>query len=139
MLTTQPLLSKLKHGGFRLTQTRKSILASFVANSKPLSASDISRILSQSGLVVNKTTIYREIEFLLDQGIIKKVRIEHTSDLFELAERPHHHHVICTDCGTIEDIQFKNEHALLEDAQNQTSLTIHDHALEFYGLCRDCI
>ncbi len=132
-------LNSLRKNGFRITKTRKSVLSYFHTYEKPLAPLAVLELLAEDGINVNKTTVYREIDFLLIQKIIKKVRIDHISDVFELSQRPHHHHAVCTGCGSIEDLTFKSEQKLLKEAQNQTSLKIHDHALEFYGLCQQCL
>lgn len=139
MLHITDVLTYFKQNGFRITKTRTSILKLFYESNKPLSPSSILSLLHQAQISVNKTTVYREIDFLLSQKIIMRVKIDSTSDLYEPTHRPHHHHAICTDCGAIEDLIFKREHSFIKEAQTQTSITIKDHALEFYGLCQNCI
>lgn len=139
MSSVEHILDTLRNQGFRITKTRKSIISAFVLSKKPLSAPKLEQKLSVFGHRVNKTTIYREIEFLLEQNIIQKVRLDFESDLYELSARPHHHHVICTECGLIEDVKIRQEKAILASVESQTSLSITDHALEFYGLCTQCV
>lgn len=139
MKTVQHILTNLKSQGFRITQTRKAVLEAFASTQEPLSPLAVQDSLSTGGINVNKTTVYRELDFLLARNIIQKVPINHTSDLYEFSHLPHHHHVICTDCGTVEDVTFDNENSIISEIQGKTTLQIRDHALEFYGLCPQCL
>jgi Fe2+ or Zn2+ uptake regulation protein len=87
---------------------------------------------------VNKATIYREITFLLEQMIITVVHLSPDILHYELTGRLHHHHVVCTNCGKIEDINVKKEETLIEAVAKKTNFTINGHLLEFYGHCVDC-
>lgn len=62
--------SSLQDKGYRLTKARKQIIKIFSQATQPLSANQIEKKLIQSGLSVNKTTIYRELQFLLDNNYL---------------------------------------------------------------------
>lgn len=136
-MNVENLLSKLKEKGFRITKTRKSMLQIFSEMKSPLSAQDVIQKLSSNEVHVNKTTVYREIQFLLDQNYLTELKISGPESLYELSFWDHHHHVICNNCGTINDIEVP-EKQILKDVQKNTNFVITDHALEFYGLCYGC-
>lgn len=91
-------------------------------------------------LTINKTTAYRELDFLVTQGIIREVQLEHDRKRYELVSGEHHHHIRCLTCGVVQDVHIPNE---LTKAANhirkQTGFTVYDHSLEFVGYCNNCV
>jgi Fur family ferric uptake transcriptional regulator len=50
----------------------------------------------------------------------------------------HHHHLICSDCGAVEDFTDCDLSKLEQRLSRETSFDIEGHLLEFTGRCRDC-
>ena len=124
--------------GHRVTKTRKEILELFYFG-EPLSAADLIKKLALKKLFPNKTTVYRELDFLLEQGIIQAVDFGDGVKRFESSLIPHHHHLICTNCRSVSDIIIKNN--LCQEEKRIARLTNFQavsHSLEFFGLCRNC-
>jgi len=130
-------IQHFKTRGFRVTRTRRSMIEIFLSKNQPLSPQDVATLLSNKGVIVNKTTIYRELDFLMSEKIIREVKIVGKSLYYELSDRAHHHHVICNGCGIIEDISLPEKN-LFKEVVRQTQFEIKDHSLEFYGHCRQC-
>lgn len=129
---------KNKLRGCRQTKTRTEILASLQAG-QPLAARDIQERLSRKKILVNKTTIYRELDFLLSKKVISEVIFRDGRKRYELAAAEHGHHVVCLACHKIERIPLANDLAVQEKMiARQLNFKITAHSLEFYGLCRDC-
>ncbi len=86
------------------------------------------------------TTVYRELEFLRQQGILVPVSFADGVQRYESAELEHHHHLICIQCNAIEDVHI--EHGELDKAEKviakTTGFEVFQHSLEFYGHCRKC-
>jgi Fur family ferric uptake transcriptional regulator len=131
-------ISDLRQKGFRITQARTAILELFENTKKPISASSIHSMLLRLGVNVNITTVYREIEFLVEKEILEKIPLKDSELYYELKDREHHHHLLCTSCGTIEDIALKSEKKLLEEVQNSTKYSINRHNISFFGYCPKC-
>lgn len=122
----------------KATPTRLTVLRILHGSHKPLSVNAIKKSLPSH---TSEVTIYRILETLAKGGVVKRVDFEHDHAHYELAAlRPHHHHLICKSCGTVEDI----EECVAEDfgkailKQSKKFKTISHHALEFFGLCRVC-
>jgi Fe2+ or Zn2+ uptake regulation protein len=125
---------------YRLTPARKTILDIFSKHTKPLSAIALQDILKNKNIVVNKTTIYRELDFLLKKRFIKQLYLSSDKKLYESANLKHHHHLICTDCGLIEDVSLAKN--ILEEEkrfESEKQFKILNHSIEFFGLCADCV
>lgn len=131
-------IEQLKEKGHRITQARSAIIELLENTDRPISAKSLHIMLERIGIKVNVTTVYREIEFLLAENIIEKVPLKDTELHYEMKGRPHHHHLLCTECGNIEDIALESEHVLLEEAHTVSSYNINRHSLAFYGKCPKC-
>ena len=82
-------------------------------------------------------TVYRNLSMLIDQGLVKKIHFGSTFDRFEANTRQHYH-LICESCGNIVDFNMNIYDDLNEQAKKLTTFKIHDHKLEFFGICQDC-
>lgn len=131
-------ITKLKQEGFRITAARRAIVEIFFTHKKPLTIHQITEFLEEKHIIVNKTTIYRELTFLVQYGFIHELQIASNIVYYELSDQLHHHHLICNDCGTIEDIQLQNERRLFTTLLNKNNFLIQEHSLEFYGQCKNC-
>lgn len=121
-----------------MTRARTSMIELFQNTKNPISAKALHTMLKRIGIPVNITTVYREIDFLLQQNMIEKVPLTDGELHYEMKGRPHHHHLLCSSCGTIEDISLESEGDLLEEALDKTSFKIKSHSLAFFGICPKC-
>jgi Fe2+ or Zn2+ uptake regulation protein len=125
----------LKERGFRMTPVRSSMLELFGKQHEPISAEAICTHQPDA----HKTTIYRELAFFEEQGLIRKIDFGDGIRRYELAEREHHHHLICVSCKKITDIRLKHDLEIQERTiSRRTGFKILNHALEFFGLCPSC-
>lgn len=124
---------------FKITKVRQAMMEILKETSSPLSISEILEKLSKSGLKPNKTTVYREIEFLTDQGLITGVDFGEGKKRYEGTEGEHHHHIICVNCKEVKDvseeIHLDEFHALVAKKAGYKPV---GHSLEFFGVCKDC-
>lgn len=129
-------LAHLKKNGYRITKPRQEIIK--VLKSYPLTVSDIHHLLTRKNIRIDLASVYRTLELFVELGIVRRIEIGGDKNRYELSdEENHHHHLVCNNCGTIEDITV-NENSLLEEVNNKSAFKIDHHHLEFFGLCRDC-
>lgn len=88
-------------------------------------------------LGVNKTTVYRQIDKLLEDCVISEVNFGDGKKRYELKSLEHHHHLICRKCDKLEDVSFE-EKDFLNKIKVRTNFKITDHSLEFFGYCSNC-
>ncbi len=137
-MTLQDLLTLVRQSGGRITKTRQAVLSIFLKADTPLSATHLLQALEKQKLTLNRTTIYRELDFLLAKNLIKEVKIARQPSLFELAVG-HHHHLICTACQKIKTIAMEEVLAPQErQLARKEKFKVTGHSLEFYGLCDQC-
>lgn len=139
METTKRILDELKAKGFRRSAAREALLRTLETAESPLSVPDIERCLASGPRSFNKTTVYREIEFLKTAGYVSELTLRNDAALYELAG-PHHHHLVCVDCGVVRDVEVTEEPWEREERRigKQEGFHIFDHSLEFFGLCGSC-
>lgn len=139
MKKTDRILENLRNDGFKITKVRSGIVEFFQHSGSPISASDLILTFAEKKIPVNKTTIYRELDFLLENGYIRGVEFGEGKKRYELANETHHHHLVCLKCKKTFDVELKinlkKEESRLEKANK---FTIRNHNLEFFGYCSDC-
>jgi Fur family ferric uptake transcriptional regulator len=132
----EKVFEQLKQQGYRLTQPRQQILDTLT--SYPQSVAEIVTSLKKKQTNVDMATVYRTLEILVELGVVGKIQFHGKTAMFELlSEDDHHHHLICNDCGLIEDIPF-DEVLLMNQVNKQTKFQVQSHSLEFFGLCTNC-
>ncbi|MCA9373845.1 MAG: Fur family transcriptional regulator [Candidatus Gracilibacteria bacterium] len=138
-MSTQDTIESLRQKGFRITNIRRKLIEIFSTGKKPLSVQELIEKLAKSDITANKTTIYREVYFLLEQDILVEIDFGDRKKRYESAESEHHHHIICLKCSKVQDIHLESD--LSEDQkkiEQETNFTITNHTLEFFGLCNTC-
>lgn len=139
--SAEQLIDALRTKGFRITKIRQAMIEALVAASQPVSAPQLLEQVSQKHPSVNKTTIYRELDFLADNKILSEIDILDGMKRYELLHPDHHHHhLVCTSCRDIQCVEVPHHdlHALEGKIQQTHNFTVQSHVLEFFGLCRKC-
>jgi len=140
MKNIETISSQLRNKGYRFSAVRNVILTSLDNNKKPLSVFDLQKFLKEKKLSVNKTTVYRELNSLKKEGIVLEIQLKGNKRWYELAERDHHHHIICTNCDKVEDFEGCESKNLINKALKQAPdfAEITNHTVDFFGLCKSC-
>ena len=132
------IIHKLKAQGVRLTKVRGLLLEILENHHLPLTELEIREKLRQKGRSVNKTTVYRALQYLMAKKIIIATDLGEGKKRFEL-DSGHHHHLICNNCKKIEEIKVEDGiNNLLKKIRAQKQFAVTGHALEFFGLCKHC-
>ena len=125
----------------RLTPKRAAIVEILAAAPRPLTIPEV--LAAGDGLA--QSSVYRNLVLLEDAGVVHRIVTTDEFARFELAEEltGHHHHLICSHCGTVEDVPASSGlEASLADAVSQidaaTGFRTKAHRIDLVGLCRDC-
>lgn len=127
----------LREKDFRATEGRVALVKALSKRSAPEPIEKISKLVSHS---IDAANVYRALEAFEKSGIARKIDFHDGKTYYELSvDRHHHHHIVCTRCGKIEDVsgcEPKLEKKALSHAKHFSS--IDSHSLEFFGLCKSC-
>lgn len=124
----------------RTTPIRTTLLKILSKIKKPLTTQELLAALETKGLKANKTTIYRQLEFLKENNIINEVYFNDRSIRYELKNiNTHHHHLICLKCKKVEDVSLPEDlHHQEQMVLKNNNFKVLQHFLEFFGLCKNC-
>lgn len=131
----------LRKAGLKVTMPRVKILEILaVATSHHLSAEDIYKKLLESNEDIGLATVYRVLTQFEAAGLVTRHHFEGGTAVFELNRGDHHDHVVCVDCGRVEEFSDPDIEARQSDAAKRLGFAIADHSLILYGHCRrqDC-
>ncbi|MBW7959953.1 hypothetical protein B6D29_03825 [Microgenomates bacterium UTCPR1] len=124
--------------GQRNTKARENIIKYLKKINRPVTAHEIYSSIGKTGEKINLTSIYRNINLMKKKNLVHSIILNDKVERFELLEnKPHHHHIICNQCGRIDDIEMK-ENEIETKVKNKTCFKIKSHILEFFGLCPNC-
>ena len=127
---------ELKSSGLKATLPRIKILEVFQSTTqRHMTAEDVFKVLLNEGADVGLATVYRVLMQFEQAGILSRNHFESGKAVFELNEGKHHDHLVCVDCGRVEEF-FDAE---IEKRQRSIAATrgfeLQDHALALYAVC----
>ncbi len=127
---------ELKATGLKATLPRLKILEIFQKNPvRHLSAEDIYRLLLSENLEIGLATVYRVLTQFEQAGILSRNYFETGKAVFELNEGSHHDHIVCIDCGKVEEFQDDEIEKRQYEIADRCGFEIVDHTLAIYGRC----
>ena len=129
----------LKSFDLKVTAPRIRVLAALhEAEEHHLSAEGIYQILAIHGQALAMATIYRVLGHFVSVGLLVKHQFSGNEAIYELADVPHHDHLVCIYCKKV--TEFEDE--LIEQRQQQVAdkhnFQMTDHSLTIYGICSAC-
>jgi Fe2+ or Zn2+ uptake regulation protein len=133
--------ARLRARGQRYTAKRRALVDVLTGAPTPPALPDIETLAP----ALPRSSIYRNLVVLEDAEVVRRVITEGEFARFELAEglSAHHHHLICSSCGRVEDVtvpaslEATMDRALDQVARRAGFATV-SHRLDLVGICRDC-
>jgi len=116
-----------------MTKYEQEILNIINNSNSHLSAEDIFLLLKQQKKKIVLASVYNNLSKLCDNGLIRKITMEDSPNLYDKIKR--HDHLICIKCGKISDIYFQDLTNLI---QNQTNISISSYDLRINYICEEC-
>jgi Fur family ferric uptake transcriptional regulator len=126
----------LKNLGLKATLPRLKVLALFESSAqRHLSAEDVYRMLLNSGEDVGLATVYRVLTQFEHAGLLVRHHFESDKAVFELNQGGHHDHIVCLQCGRVEEFCDEEIEARQQKAASDRGFAIRDHSLHIYADC----
>ena len=118
---------------------QREMIMSFLLSRKDHPTADVVYMnMRQQIPNISLGTVYRNLTLLSDIGDIQRLRLGDGIDHFD-ADTSQHYHFICTDCGSVIDLEMENIDSIQEIAQNGFHGKINGHMTYFYGICETCL
>jgi Fur family transcriptional regulator, ferric uptake regulator len=129
-------IDELKNTGLKATLPRLKIMEIFQTSAqRHLTAEDVFRVLLQERTDIGLATVYRVLTQFEQAGILSRNHFETGKAIYELNEGQHHDHLVCLDCGKVEEFYDaeieKRQHAVAKSK----GFEIADHSLSLYAHC----
>lgn len=129
----------LKEHSLKATEARIAVLEALKESAVPLDATTLSEVLEKRNIKADPATIFRIVNVLKEKGITKEIHFNEGKMRYELSNLPEHHHAICTQCGSIEDVSYCSINKLENEIQKNSGFKVKQHSLEFFGVCKNCL
>lgn len=130
------LENELRTEGVRITRQRVAILSALANSSDHPSAEEILERSRKQDSSVSLATVYRTLSILVDRGTILRNEFDGTGARFELANKPHHDHLIDIETGDVIEFTSPRIEELQAEIARELGYDIVDHRLELYGKAR---
>lgn len=126
----------LKNIGLKATLPRLKILDLFERGEiRHMTAEDIYRLLLNEGLDIGLATVYRVLTQFEQAGLLQRHHFESGKAVYELNHGEHHDHLVCMQCGRVEEFYDPEIERRQSKIAKERGFTIHDHSLHLYVDC----
>lgn len=120
------------------SRQREEITKVIKENYNHPTAEEIYMIVKAKDPAVSRSTVYRNLGLLVENGIINKISMQVGADRFDYVREPHNH-AICTKCGKIFDFNYEFEYEKIkETVRKQTGIEISKTGIAIEGVCNSC-
>ncbi len=134
--TAMSQLTDLRDSGLKATLPRLRILELFQTRpERHFAAEDIYRLLLDSRSDVGLATVYRVLSQLETAGLLRRSSFIRDKAVYELNDNQHHDHLICTDCGRVEEFHDDQIEQRQESIAQERGFRLQEHALALYAAC----
>ncbi len=129
-------IDELKNTGLKATLPRLKILEVFQGGAKRhMTAEDVFRVLLAENTDIGLATVYRVLTQFEQAGILTRSHFESGKAVYELNEGQHHDHLVCLDCGRVEEFYDPEIESRQHAVAKAKGFSIADHALSLYANC----
>ncbi|MGH9149084.1 MAG: Fur family transcriptional regulator [Acidimicrobiales bacterium] len=133
----QPILSRLREGGGRLTTARRAVITALVGAHGHVTADDLVARVQQAHPEAHRSTVYRTLDALERLGVVDHVHLGHGRAVYHLADEPHQH-LVCESCGEVVEVSDEIFDDLARTLHKSHGFTIRPHHFAVLGKCRAC-
>ena len=127
----------LRKAGLKVTLPRLKILEILESSTtRHLSAEDIYRTLLDSNEDIGLATVYRVLTQFEAAGLVSRHHFEDGMAVFELNQGVHHDHIVCLECGRVEEFMDAGIEERQRTIAAKMQFEIKDHSMILYGRCK---
>ena len=129
-------IDELKSTGLKATLPRLKILEIFQGGKQlHMTAEDVFRVLLEDRSDIGLATVYRVLTQFEQAGLLNRSNFESGKAVYEINEGQHHDHLVCLDCGKVEEFYDAEIEKRQHDVAEVKGFKIADHSLSIYAHC----
>ena len=136
------LIDHLKDSGYKITNPRRIVLEVLAEHSDShLSTEEIYAFVKKAYPKIGLASVYRILLLLTNVGVVSKLELDDGLGRYELCkpnEDHRHHHLICSNCGNVAEVDEDMLDCLEEQILLKNKFLVKDHRVKFYGICEKC-
>ncbi|HMB52419.1 MAG TPA: Fur family transcriptional regulator [Thermoanaerobaculia bacterium] len=135
----QQFLDYLHQQGMRVTRERMVLFDEIFARHGHIDAEDLLTGMQSQGLKISRATVYRNLDLLVECGLVRKYRLGRNHFLFEhIHAGQQHDHLVCTECGRVVEFVSPGIAALQTEICRAHGFVPDRHTLHISSLCNEC-
>ena len=132
------IIGKLSEKGYRLTPQRMMVLTAIENSANHISAEEIYVQVVKKYPYVNISTVYRTLDLLKRLGLVTETDLGGGRVRYHPADKGHHHHLVCQECGAIIDLDESVLSPLKDTLRHEYKFDADLSHLAIFGRCNKC-
>jgi Fur family ferric uptake transcriptional regulator len=136
--TSLAAADRLVAAGERVTRQRLQVANALAADGRQVTADELYRSLRRHEPKIGRATVFRTLETLVEAGVARRLELDGHVYAYVACLPEHHHHLACTNCGRVEEIDEAYVRPIAERLAQEMGFQIDDARLDFYGRCATC-
>lgn len=136
--TQRSLIEELQARGMRMTPQRAIIFEAIGKLEGHITAEQIFQEVHQANPYISLATVYRTLELLEELNLITPTNLGRTQTYFALKDHGPHHHLVCLECGRIEQFADELFDPVRTGLEEKHGFQVHTDHMSIFGICRKC-
>ena len=128
---------RIRAAGLRVTDSRRAVVEALVERPHA-SAEELFAIVARSVPQTSLQSVYNALGDFADAGLVRRIEPAGRPGLFELRVADNHHHLVCTGCGAVEDVDCVVGAPPCLEPQDAHGFAVQVAEVTFWGLCASC-
>ncbi len=130
---------RLREHGHKLTHARLTVLDVLESSGGHLTSTALLERVNAIDRSIGRASVFRSLDLFTRLSLVRPTYIDSSvTPTYVLLPDGHHHHVICTVCGRVNEFEECDLHALARELETRFDVRIRGHLLEFYAVCAAC-
>lgn len=136
----QNFLDYLHANGLRVTDERLALLDEIYRHHEHIDADTLLDAMRDRGLKTSRATVYRNLDLLVDSGLVQKSRLGTERYLYEhVHPGQRHDHLVCTECGRVVEFMSRAIRAMHEEICRAHGFATSGTTLQISARCESCV
>jgi Fe2+ or Zn2+ uptake regulation protein len=138
-MKSEQVVHRFKEKGYKITPQRRAIINALLLAKQPATAGELLQELRDLFPDISLDTVYRNLKLLTDLGLLNQINVKSgETSRFEFSDCPHHHHLVCMQCGASRCLDYCAMEKGGLAAAEEHGFEVVGHVFEIYGYCPGC-